>query len=471
MKFAAKMALSMVALLGILLAIGGYFMIDQNYKVALQIAVRENGNAQEKQKYALQSALLSADTQDVFTLDQMVQKAGDALAATSTPTQNTFAVLTKGYAALTNFLPTGISKAQQFAAVQAGDENTIFYRAQDKTYQLMASRLTVKDEGYSLVSAFDITPLYAARAMQLSLFYKLYAALMLAAALLSVLVSSVLTHPLQALNAASSRIADGAYKERICSKCGDEIGEVSRHFDVMAAAVEEKVHMLELSVQQREDFIGAFTHELKTPMTAMLGYAALLQKNEGTPQMREKAIRYIHSETKRLEILSQKLLMLLQLSDEKIVLAPILLSEIFEKTKQTLQTAEEIEIVFPETHGETVLADRDLIVDLLYNLVQNAMHAKPKDGKVTLTCESAEKSVMISVKDSGKGMTSDALTHVTQAFYRADKSRANAENGTGLGLALCAKIAELHGTKLQFESAVDVGTTVCFTLKTGKDAT
>ncbi|MEG2436344.1 MAG: HAMP domain-containing sensor histidine kinase [Ruthenibacterium sp.] len=469
MKFAVKMALSMVALLGVLLAIGGYFMVEQNFKTALQTAVRQNIDAQEKQKYTLQLSLLSTSAAENQTRDNRMKAAADALAEASATTQGT-AVLTKGYAAVSNHLSGDIPKSQQLAAIRAGEENTIFYRTNDKNYQMMASRLAVENAQYWLVSAFEITSLYTARAAQLVLFYKLYAVLMGAAALLSTLVSRVLTRPLQKLSDASSRIAAGAYEERIDSKRGDEIGDLSRHFDAMAAAVEEKVRSLELSVQQREDFVGAFTHELKTPMTAMLGYAALLKQNGGTPQMREKAICYIHSETKRLENLSQKLLAMLQLSEENIVLAPVFLSEIFEKTQESLQTPEEISVVFPETHGEKVLADSDLLVDLLYNLVQNAIHAKPKDGKVTLRYEVGQAGVTLFVADAGKGMSAAQLSRVTEAFYRVDKSRASAENGTGLGLALCAKIAALHGTALHFESAENVGTTVSFTLKTGEVA-
>ncbi|MEG1550548.1 MAG: HAMP domain-containing sensor histidine kinase, partial [Ruthenibacterium sp.] len=78
--------------------------------------------------------------------------------------------------------------------------------------------------------------------------------------------------------------------------------------------------------------------------------------------------------------------------------------------------------------------------------------------------------VTLFVADAGKGMSSAQLSRVTEAFYRVDKSRVSDENGTGLGLALCAKIAALHGTALHFESTENVGTTVSFTLKTGEGA-
>ncbi|MEG1407884.1 MAG: hypothetical protein RSD23_08495, partial [Ruthenibacterium sp.] len=112
MKFAVKLALSMVAMLGVLLAVGGYFMVEQNFKATLQTAVRQNVNLQEKQKYTLQFSLFSAGTDENQTLDNRVKAAADALAAASASTQG-MAVLTKGYAAVSNHLSGDIPKSQQ----------------------------------------------------------------------------------------------------------------------------------------------------------------------------------------------------------------------------------------------------------------------------------------------------------------------------------------------------------------------
>lgn len=470
MRFAAKMALSMLALLGVLFAAGGYFMIWQNFEAALQTAVQQNINLHTQQKYTLKMSLIQTAEKEGLQ-DYIVAQAGETLSKIAAPSNGSCAILSKGYASFFNGLPTEIPKMQQISTIEAGEESYLFYQKDHTVYQMMASNVIVSTQSVWLVNAFDVSAIYAGRTAQLQLFWKLYCALIAAAALLSALVAGLLTRPLKKLNAASRRIAEGAYNQRIDSVRTDEIGQLSNSFDDMAAAVEEKVHSLELSVRQREDFVGAFTHELKTPMTAMLGYAALLEKGAGTPEMHEKAIRYIHSETKRLEVLSQKLLLLLGLSDESIALCNITLSEIFEKVQQALAAQDAYTVVLPQTNGERVCADSDLIVDLIYNLVQNAIHAQPKDGKVEISYEIAQNCCIISVHDTGKGIPSQQLSRITEPFYCVDKSRSRAENGSGLGLSICARIAALHGAPLAIESTEHVGTTVRFTLKLQEVAT
>ena len=112
-----------------------------------------------------------------------------------------------------------------------------------------------------------------------------------------------------------------------------------------------------------------------------------------------------------------------------------------------------------------VLAQPDLVLALVQNLVSNAGRADPADGKVTLTAEAKEGRVTLAVKDKGRGIPAEELARVTEPFYMVDRSRARAQNGSGFGLALCARIAKLHGGELAIESEVGKGTTVRFDLK------
>ena len=120
-----------------------------------------------------------------------------------------------------------------------------------------------------------------------------------------------MTRPLTALQTASEKIADGEYTQRTQVKTDDEIGALSRSFDKMADAVQEKIADLEADVQRREDFVGAFTHELKTPMTSIIGYADMLHTMQTDPDEQREAAAAIVHEGRRLEALSRKLLALL----------------------------------------------------------------------------------------------------------------------------------------------------------------
>ena len=130
-------------------------------------------------------------------------------------------------------------------------------------------------------------------------------------ALAIVLLTKRMTRPLDELYGASRRIARGDYSARAEVATQDEIGSVAESFNAMAAAVQKNVDALALSARQREEFMGAFTHELKTPMTAIIGYADTLRTLELDPEGRRRAAGYIFSEAKRVEALSGKLLALL----------------------------------------------------------------------------------------------------------------------------------------------------------------
>ncbi|MEG1011767.1 MAG: HAMP domain-containing sensor histidine kinase, partial [Ruthenibacterium sp.] len=411
--------------------------------------------------------------------DDQLSRAGEKAAQLAGNTGAGCAVVTKGYAALYNTLPAPFHKKEQAALIKEQNRYSL-RRYAGTTYLAMASPIYTAGKTVFLLSAFDITNLYAMRTLQLGTFWRLYVGMMLIAGAVCAGISAWFTRPIRRLNDVSKAVAAGAYSERVQCDADDEIGELSHSFNAMAQAIEEKIASLELSVRQREDFMGAFTHELKTPMTAMMGYAALLQTDALAPPVRDKALRYIHSETKRLEALSQKLLMLLGLSDEPVTLVPIAVGVLFSCAKNVLNTEPQQRgsIEFWQSEPELyVLADADLLVSLLHNLIENAVHAGGTEESVTVrarrledTMQQAENvqeggSVQIAVTDHGCGIPPEKIARLTEPFYSADKSRSRAQNGSGLGLAICERIARLHGTQLHIESEQGAGTTVSFALR------
>ena len=141
------------------------------------------------------------------------------------------------------------------------------------------------------------------------------AADVLNAAAVTALLARRLTRPLAVLTDAGAQIAAGDYARRTDLHTGDEIEALSRSFDKMADAVQEKIADLEADVQRREDFVGAFTHELKTPMTSIIGYADILAAMQTDPDEQREAAAAIAHEGRRLESLSHKLLALLGLAE------------------------------------------------------------------------------------------------------------------------------------------------------------
>ena len=203
--------------------------------------------------------------------------------------------------------------------------------------------------------------------------------------------------------------------------------------------------------------IGALTHEMKTPLTAIIGYAESLDRAKLNAEQREEAVSFIHREARRLERLSQKMMQLITLTDgADIAIRDVSARELFDTAKQTLQIVADRQgasLSFVE-NGERFAMDADLITGVLINLVDNACCA----GAKHVTVSARER--VISVSDDGCGIPPKIVEKVTQPFFRADKSRSRRGGHAGLGLALAERVALLHGARLLIESREGCGTTV-----------
>ena len=272
-----------------------------------------------------------------------------------------------------------------------------------------------------------------------------------------------MTRPLEQLEQASRQIAAGAYSQRTAIHGSDEIASLSRSFDEMAQAVEGTVQTLQQNARQKDDFVAAFTHELKTPMTSILGFADILRSGEVSPATRRTAADYIYHESKRLEALSGNLLALMGLEQQPPQLEAVPLGRVLQSLRRALPQGSPVPTL-PRSDA-VVLAQPELLCDMLYNLIQNARKATPADGKVEVLLDETPTRLTIRVQDTGCGIPPQELARITEPFYMVDKSRAREQGGSGMGLALCARIAALHGTTLQFASVPSQGSTVSFCLQ------
>ena len=267
--------------------------------------------------------------------------------------------------------------------------------------------------------------------------------------------------PLAVLTDAGQQIAAGDYARRTALHTGDEIETLSASFDKMADAVQEKIADLEADVQKREDFVGAFTHELKTPMTSIIGYADILAAMQTDPDEQREAAAAIAHEGRRLESLSHKLLALLGLAECPLTPAAVPLAALWPRLHAACPG---VNLRTPAAPAPTVQGDADLLLDLLCNLVQNAAKASKPGAPVVVLCTADADTATLTVADRGCGIPPDQLARVTEPFYMVDKSRARRQGGSGLGLALCQRIAAAHDGTLKIESEPGKGTRVSVTL-------
>ena len=229
-----------------------------------------------------------------------------------------------------------------------------------------------------------------------------------------------------------------------------------------AEELEGEVKLLEEAAERREEFIASFAHELKTPLTAIIGYADMLRSREMSPKNRFTAAGYIFSEGKRLEALSLKLMEIIVSGKFD---APYFIREVAAVTVPSL-ASDGMTLDMRWEQGEVEI-EPDLFKTLMINLIDNARKASRKGQTIELFGKREEDGYAFYVRDHGRGMKKEDLSRITEPFYMIDKSRSRAQNGAGLGLALCQRIAELHGTTLEYESEPGEGTTVRVFLKGG----
>ena len=352
----------------------------------------------------------------------------------------------------------------------AGSERfaTLTYRGENGTYFLLiAGQFEFSNRTLYFESVYDISPVFADRQYQQAIYRQLFIIVIVLGAILSWLLSFWMTSPLRRLSRVTRTIASGDLSCRAALHGKDEIGVLASDFNNMADRLEQNINDMKDAMRRQEEFMGGFAHELKTPMTSIIGYADLLRGHTLSDIDKREAANYIFMEGRRLEVLSLKLLDLIVLKKRDFTFLPISIASIVEDAVRLLRPVLEkrdIRLLY-DCDEATCLIEPDLFMSLLLNLIDNARKAIDSGGKVTIRSRTNEDMCEISVIDNGRGIPEEELSKIKDAFYRVDKSRSRAQGGVGLGLRLCDEIAAIHGGEITFESEFGKGTTVTIKLK------
>jgi len=234
----------------------------------------------------------------------------------------------------------------------------------------------------------------------------------------------------------------------------DPLAEMLRrqHTDILAAA------------KARQDFTANVSHELKTPLTAISGYAELLEGDMAPEEQRKHFYQEIRKNSDRLLALINDIIRLYELDrkEKEPVFEEIDLFETAKECMEELAVNAKQRGVSITLEGEVCLirGSKDLLKELIENLAQNSIRYNNPGGKVAIFATKKEGRAILVVKDNGIGIPASEQERIFERFYRVDKSRSKATGGTGLGLAIVKHIVELHDAKIEIDSAPGVGTTV-----------
>ena len=349
-----------------------------------------------------------------------------------------------------------------------------------KVYLHGAAAMSLGDEIVFLENYKDVTGLYRERKEQLQSFYGMMSIFVIVIGILSYVVARILLKPISLLSETTRKIADGELIHRVPVKSDDELGRLSRDFNVMADSLEQKIEELKIAAIRQEEFMGSFAHEMKTPMTSIIGYADLLRSVEMKPEKVRENADYIFKEGKRIENLSVKMMDLIVSGKEKPDLKKVPAKNLFDRLKNEMAPILQKENIIFECEWEkgVLLIEEDLIITVCLNLLDNGRKAvlqkwknvpisNEEKGCLKLKGYQEKEGYCIRVADNGTGIPEEELVRVKEAFYMVDKSRARAMGGAGLGLSICDKIIQLHGGELRIESQIGKGTSMTIVLRGG----
>lgn len=281
----------------------------------------------------------------------------------------------------------------------------------------------------------------------------------------SMLISRLITRPVNALTNASRKIANGEYAYRIPDDeiPADELGQLAVNFNQMAEKLEQTETM-------RRQLIGDISHELRTPLTAIKGSMEGLI--DGVLPKDQTTFSNIFLEADRLQRLVEDLQELSRVEAGKFSLKKklIRIESLAKSAVDSLDSAfakKNIILVYkPEKNLPRVNADADRVLQVIQNLLGNALQFTPSGGKVSLSISQQESQIQISVNDNGPGIDARHLQHIFERFYRADPSRSRTNGGgSGIGLTISKTLVEAHGGKIWAHSdGKNQGSTFSFTL-------
>ncbi len=278
--------------------------------------------------------------------------------------------------------------------------------------------------------------------------------------LMVTLISFKLSKPVHQLTVANARVQNGDFDVRLPANVPGEMGDMMRSFNAMTESLGQTAYL-------QKDFISSISHEFKTPIASIRGFAKLLQMPGLTEEQRQEYISLIAQESDRLSRLSETLLRLTALEQQT---APASISR-FSLTEQLRQvilrlepnwSARGIDWQLELDDDVTIESDEALLSHVWVNLIQNAIKFSPEGSSIIANVESSGGKAVVRITDHGCGMDEETVKRIFDRFYQADRSRK--QEGVGLGLCLVKRILDMLGGQVAVASTPGAGSTFTVTL-------
>lgn len=472
MKIFIRLFTSILSLLLISFMIFGTLLFYHSFQLLLNRELNANENKTKMVAFALLSSVESVESQYIPEQEDYMSIMSN-LAANFSGQEGGLGLYDaqKGIVYEKGIKTESINLADNMTSL---DEQTATQKViimDKKHYVISFAKVSLHKDPFILAVAEDVEYLYDYRKQMYRQYLLITCVVILLAGIVSFRLAYHFAKPISTLSKVSISLANGDYDQRIPVTGSDEITDLMKSFNFMADRTRESIHELEEAARRQEEFTGAFAHELKTPLTSIIGYSDMLQTMELSESEQRLSANQIYRQGKRLERLSHSMLALCSINNSTLCMerisARLIINEAVEMTKPSVEK-EKLRLISRVADG-VLFGERDLLVTLIGNLIDNSRKAcTSQDGFILVKGYTEGDKYIIKVVDNGCGIPREDIERVKEAFYMVDKSRSRKIGGSGLGLAICSRIVELHQGRLAITSEVNQGTVIMVTLPLGK---
>lgn len=465
MKFRYKVLLVNIIIIAITLSVSGFFIISRQNRLIMDSEIKnsvtENNLIESTLEYSLLDTINSSAQNVRSVLPTYASRVSSGMLASTTSLYVTYD---------SNIIYT--SKGEQTSPSQTLLKNNTpgkryqIVHENNKTFIYVMSSIYINDLIINIITKRNITNTMAMINNNISL-YRLYIiVILLISGFIVYIISTFLTRPLEKLNTVTDTFAEGDFTTRSNISTHDEIGLLSEKFNHMADSVENHIVQLNDTLHRRDQFVADFTHEIKTPMTTIIGYADTIRSVELPREDEVKAASYIFSEGKRLEQMSSHLFDLIYLKDGEIPKTVINTQALGETVIDTMRPSLEKSQMnlISDIDSASIYGDSSLLKTVFINLLDNARKYSDNGEDIYFTghiiSSSSNKKDLYEfvVEDHGIGIAKEDIDKICDEFFMVDKSRSRKEGGAGLGMSLVSSILNEHSAQLEIESELGKGT-------------
>lgn len=459
MKFSTKIFVFAYCIFMLAMGIGSFFLINSIYDARLN-EITEKAKTDNKNLFSyIASMYMVSDEQHIkysikSLVDEMLSESNQIYVGKRTEWENNELEEMNNYEAVSKIVNISDERGSN-GDYENGSLNTV-------TYIQVTSRYA---EWY-IVNRYSLSNAIDERERNFNLYRIILVTSSAVMAVILYMFARYVTGPVERLTRMAGRVSEGNYSVRINTSYrkmkSTEVKCLGETLNKLAVNTEKHIDKLNDMLERREVFMADFTHEIKTPLTSIIGYGDILRTYDVSPEKRREYGEYIYREGKRLERLSLNLLQLIVMGKQELELHETNTLDIMGRIKGATRFLGEKYGVYIGFNVEeaVIMTEQSLFITAIMNFIDNACKASQKNKTVKVKCKKCEEMYGISVTDEGRGIPESQINMIMEPFYMVDKSRARKQGGAGIGLAICNQVAKLHGGYITVDSKEGKGTTI-----------